>query len=107
MSPVFGVGVNYAVQDAVAAARLLAPPLLGSQSTTPACRLLQRRRQWPVRLMQPLQQSVHTFLSSGNLAALDTMEPWRARAITLGSKLIRPVAARVVGRGFLPESLNK
>ncbi|MFB9166587.1 FAD-dependent oxidoreductase [Arthrobacter psychrochitiniphilus] len=107
MSPVFGVGVNYAVQDAVAAARLLAPPLLAGQSTTPACRLLQRRRQWPVRLMQPLQQSVHTFLSSGNLAALDTMEPWRARAITLGSKLIRPVAARVVGRGFLPESLNK
>ena len=106
MSPVFGVGVNYAVQDAVAAARLLAPPLLAGLPTGQAMRRTQRRREWPVRLMQPLQQQVHRFLSDAGSAGLDAMPQWQARLVTLGSKAARPVLTRLVGRGFLPERLR-
>ncbi|RAN79714.1 hypothetical protein B5P43_13110 [Bacillus sp. SRB_336] len=106
MSPVFGVGVNYAVQDAVAAARLLASPLLTGLPTDEAVRRIQRRREWPVRLMQPLQQQVHKIVSGASAASLDSMPWWQARLSTLGSRAARPVMARLVGRGFLPERLR-
>ncbi|MEV8144527.1 FAD-dependent oxidoreductase [Specibacter sp. NPDC078709] len=104
MSPVFGVGVNYAIQDAVAAARILAPPLLAGASTDAATLQVQRRRQRPVRLMQPLQQRVHKLLATGRQ---DTpLRPWQARLATLAAKAVQPITARVVGRGFLPEKLH-
>lgn len=106
MSPVFGVGVNYAVQDAVAAARLLTPALLSGTSTTEALRRLQRRREWPVRLMQPLQRRVHTMLSGAGIATDVDLPAWQARLATLAAKAAQPVTARVVGRGFLPERLG-
>ncbi|PYI67474.1 monooxygenase [Arthrobacter livingstonensis] len=106
MSPVFGVGVNYAVQDAVAAARFLAPPLLAGGPTDEAMQRLQRRRQWPVRLMQPLQQQVHRILSDAGAARLDSMPQWQARLATLAATAARPFTARLVGRGFLPERLR-
>ncbi|MHA7176448.1 FAD-dependent monooxygenase [Arthrobacter sp. Sr24] len=104
MSPVFGVGVNYAAQDAVAAARLLAPPLLAGSATDAAASQLQRRRHRPVRLMQPLQQRVHSPLA---MEHSDTpLRPWQARLATLAAKAVQPITARVVGRGFLPEKLH-
>lgn len=106
MSPVFGVGVNYAVQDAVAAARLLAPPLLAGHPTEDAMARLQRRREWPVRLMQPLQQRVHRVISGAAAGQLGVMPPWQARAATLASVVARPLMARLVGRGFLPERIR-
>ena len=105
MSPVFGVGVNYAVQDAVAAARLLAPPLLAGASTDSAALQVQRRRQRPVRLMQPLQQRVHQLLAADRQDV--PLRPWQARLATLAAKAVQPVTARVVGRGFLPEKLHE
>lgn len=105
MSPVFGVGVNYAVQDAVAAARLLAPPLLAGLPTANAMRRFQRRREWPVRLMQPLQAQVHKLLAGAG--GVDSMPPWQARLATLASKAARPITARLVGRGFRPERLRR
>lgn len=86
MSPVFGVGVNYAVQDSVAAARFLSPPLLAGGPTGAAMQRLRRRRQWPVRLMQPLQQQVHKFLSGAAAAELDSMPEWQARLATLAAR---------------------
>ncbi len=107
MSPVFGVGVNYAVQDAVAAARLLSPALLSGGDTGDALRRFQRRREWPVRLMQPLQRRVHTMLSSGGITTDVDMAAWQARLATLAAKAAQPVTARVVGRGFLPEKHHR
>ena len=106
MSPVFGVGVNYAVQDAVAAARLLAPALLAGKPTAGALHRIQRRREWPVRLMQPLQQQVHRFLSKPGMAADADLRPWQARLATLAAKAAQPGMARLVGRGILPERLH-
>ncbi|MGO4382969.1 FAD-dependent oxidoreductase [Specibacter sp. RAF43] len=106
MSPVFGVGVNYALQDAVAAARYLAPGLRDGTLTERDVRRVQRRRQWPVRLMQPLQQRVHGLLSTADTAGTAPMSPWQQHAATLAATCARPLLSRLVGRGFLPEKLT-
>lgn len=55
MSPVAGVGINYAVQDAVEAANLLAGPLLERRLRVRHLAAVQRRRDWPTRLIQAFQ----------------------------------------------------
>jgi hypothetical protein len=55
MSPIGGVGINLAVQDAVAAANILGPHLLRGELRTEHLRRLQRRREWPTRATQRLQ----------------------------------------------------
>src|SRR5438876_639722 len=55
MSPVGGVGINLAIQDAIAAANLLAAPLREGRLTTEDWRRVQRRREWPTRITQRLQ----------------------------------------------------
>ena len=55
MSPIGGVGINLAIQDAVAAANLLAGPLREGTVTTDDLREVQRRREFPVRMTQRLQ----------------------------------------------------
>jgi 2-polyprenyl-6-methoxyphenol hydroxylase-like FAD-dependent oxidoreductase len=55
MSPVGGVGINYAVQDAVVAANVLTKPLLERRVTTNQLRAVQRKREWPVRIIQAFQ----------------------------------------------------
>jgi 2-polyprenyl-6-methoxyphenol hydroxylase-like FAD-dependent oxidoreductase len=63
MSPVGGVGINLAVADAVAAARLLAPALRGSGTVSRArLRRVQRRRWWPTALIQGGQRLAHRAL---------------------------------------------
>ncbi|WP_125610361.1 FAD-dependent oxidoreductase [Specibacter cremeus] len=105
MSPVFGVGVNYAVQDAVAAARLLAQPLRMGADTDPLLARIQNRRERPVRLMQPLQLRVHAALDNGLQGTDQPLTPWQKRAVGMALPLLRPVLARLVGRGFRPEKL--
>src|SRR6266700_6255229 len=55
MSPVGGVGINLAIQDAVAAANRLWLPLREGRLTTEDLRSVQRRREWPTRVTQWLQ----------------------------------------------------
>jgi 2-polyprenyl-6-methoxyphenol hydroxylase-like FAD-dependent oxidoreductase len=55
MSPVGGLGINFAIQDAVEAANVLAEPLRRGQVTTRHLATVQRRRAWQVRIMQFLQ----------------------------------------------------
>ncbi len=62
MSPVGGVGINYAIGDAVEAANLLANPLKQRSVTDRHLRAVQRRRQWPTRLVQSLQALDQRYL---------------------------------------------
>lgn len=62
MSPVGGVGINYAIQDAVEAANLLSRPLLYKTLTPRDLQAVQRRREWPTRLVQALQAFDQRFL---------------------------------------------
>ena len=55
MSPIGGVGINLAIQDAVAAANLLAAPLRGGRVTTEDLARVERRRLWPTRITQWIQ----------------------------------------------------
>lgn len=74
MSPVGGVGINYAIQDAVEAANLLTGPLRSGSVRSRDLRAVQRRRQWPTRVVQALQSFDQRYLIQ---AALDAREPYR------------------------------
>src|SRR5690606_33894894 len=68
MSPVGGVGINLAIQDAVAAANLLARPLREGRLRIEDLRRVQERRAWPARITQRAQVAVHRAVLSPVLA---------------------------------------
>jgi 2-polyprenyl-6-methoxyphenol hydroxylase-like FAD-dependent oxidoreductase len=108
MSPVFGVGVNYAIQDAVATANLVTPSLRAGIVTAEALAAVQARRLPPVKRMQGIQLRVHRQLAKpGGGAILPDPMPAPLRWL-LGAAmpLIQFVTARMVGRGFRPEHLD-
>jgi 2-polyprenyl-6-methoxyphenol hydroxylase-like FAD-dependent oxidoreductase len=102
MSPVGGVGINLAVQDAVAAARILAPALRrrGSAHTRELARV-QARRWAPTVITQALQRLAHRRLIGPALAGAAADRAWLARALTLpGARTLVP---RLFGLGVLAE----
>ena len=95
MTPVGGVGINYAVQDAVAAANVLGPRLLQGTPGVADLAQVQRRRELPTRLMQVLQRQMSPFTSDGQpklqpplfprlLMALPPVADLRRRLIAFG-----------------------
>ncbi|MBX3099678.1 MAG: FAD-dependent oxidoreductase [Salinibacterium sp.] len=102
MSPVGGVGVNYAIQDAVALANALPDGVVPSSVLA----AVQARRERPVIRMQRIQRVAHERLKrpvNGGKRAV----PRPARALLrLSQPLVRRVLARVVGLGFLPEHVD-
>jgi 2-polyprenyl-6-methoxyphenol hydroxylase-like FAD-dependent oxidoreductase len=108
MSPAFGVGVNYAIQDAVATANRLAGPLLADTVSERDLVRVQRRRLWPVRRMQPIQLILHRRIAKpGSGISLAVPPPWHIRALLwAGLPLMQLAAARVIGRGFRPERVS-
>ncbi|MGB3021138.1 MAG: FAD-dependent oxidoreductase [Methyloceanibacter sp.] len=106
MSPVGGVGINLAVQDAVAAANILARPLRQGAVSVALLRQVQERRQLPTRLTQALQVFIQKRVISA-LLALRT----KPRAPLVAKLLnrfpwLRRIPARVVGMGFRPEHVE-
>src|SRR6185503_9198209 len=59
MSPVGGVGINLAIQDAVAAANILAAPLARGEDVDPLLHEVQDRRMFPTRVIQGVQRAIH------------------------------------------------
>lgn len=111
MSPAFGVGINYAVQDAVAAARVLGPVLAsaaGPAEIDRAATRVQRRRAWPTAMMQRIQRVVHRTIANGRGIRLLDNPPTRAQrtVMRIGIPIVRPLVARMVGYGFRPERLS-
>ncbi|TQL48002.1 2-polyprenyl-6-methoxyphenol hydroxylase-like FAD-dependent oxidoreductase [Homoserinimonas aerilata] len=108
MSPAFGVGVNYAIQDAVATANLLAGPLAEGRVTLQQLTAIQVRRMRAVVRMQRLQMRLHEVIAKpGGGAFLPNPMTWWQRAIAaVVLPLLRRIAARVVGRGFTPERID-
>jgi len=109
MSPAFGVGINYAIQDAVAAARVLVPALRTGDGAAvdDACAAVQKRRALPTALMQRIQRGVHRTLATGRgVRLVDNPPNARQRAVMrLTIPIARPLLARLVGYGFRPERL--
>ena len=104
MSPAGGVGVNLAIQDAVATANLLAEPLRQGQVTEDDLRRVQQRRELPVRVIQALQVFIHRrmFGQPGHSPLFQM--PWpAAKLLKLFAPLLRRVAARLIGIGIRAE----
>jgi 2-polyprenyl-6-methoxyphenol hydroxylase-like FAD-dependent oxidoreductase len=102
MSPVGGVGVNYAIQDAVALANATVTALRAGSLPRQTLAAVQRRRERPVERMQRIQRFAHERISrplSGRPAI-----PRAVRAgLAVAQPIVRRAAARLIGRGFLPE----
>jgi 2-polyprenyl-6-methoxyphenol hydroxylase-like FAD-dependent oxidoreductase len=106
MSPVGGVGINLAIQDAVAAANILAGPLSHGRPTDADLAAVQKRRLGPVRAMQAIQVFVQNRVLT---AALNSDKPLEVPLIAkLFDKIawLRRIPARVVGLGFRLEHVR-
>ncbi|MFD0366282.1 FAD-dependent oxidoreductase [Nocardia sp. GCM10030253] len=102
MSPAGGVGINLAVQDAVAAARILAPTLTaGRRPTVAELREIQRRRQFPMRVVQFAQLRLLSDLYP-NAGRPGTDKPLLVRLLRRVPGLPH-VVARIIGLGIRPE----
>jgi 2-polyprenyl-6-methoxyphenol hydroxylase-like FAD-dependent oxidoreductase len=107
MSPVGGVGINLAIQDALAAGRIVGPKLASGTLTRATLRRVQLRRWAPTALTQALQRAAHhvlqTRLSTGGTEqAAATSLPLPARLLRR-FPLLRAIPAYLVGLGVLPE----
>jgi 2-polyprenyl-6-methoxyphenol hydroxylase-like FAD-dependent oxidoreductase len=102
MSPAGGVGINLAIQDAVAAANLLAGPLLGRRVDEAVLARVQKRRELPARVTQFFQVGAHKALSYvfRHPGALEP--PWQFR-LAVSVPGIQHVTGRLVGMGMRPE----
>jgi len=107
MSPVGGVGINLAIQDAVAAANILAGPLLQGTVGDSQLREVQERREFPTRMTQRLQVFAHRRVIRPTLS-----NEKEIRQLPLPLRLLnrfpvlRRIPARVVGWGFRPEHVR-
>ena len=106
MSPIGGVGINLAIQDAVAAANILAARLRAGAVGIDALREVQTRREFPTRMTQGLQIFIQNRFISPVLGSherrplpglLKQMRRW---------PILRRIPARVIGMGFRPEHVQ-
>ena len=106
MSPIGGVGINLAVQDAVAAANILATPLSEKKVTTDVLQTVQRRRQLPTRIIQSGQVFLQNRVISRVLGSKQrTPLPLLFRLLRRWP-FLRRIPARLIGVGFRPEHVR-
>jgi 2-polyprenyl-6-methoxyphenol hydroxylase-like FAD-dependent oxidoreductase len=106
MSPVGGVGVNLAVQDAIAAANILAAPLRENRLTTSHLEQVQRRRTLPMKVIQKMQTVVQERMIDKVLDPTKPVAaPWIMRLFNT-FPLLRRIPARIVGIGVRPEHVR-
>jgi 2-polyprenyl-6-methoxyphenol hydroxylase-like FAD-dependent oxidoreductase len=107
MSPVGGVGINLAIQDAVAAANRLAVPLREGRVTLDDLLAVQKRREWPTKVTQRVQVALHEQLLSPVLARTEGGQRMpSAMRLLQRLPLLRRLPARVVGIGVRPERVR-
>jgi 2-polyprenyl-6-methoxyphenol hydroxylase-like FAD-dependent oxidoreductase len=99
MSPVGGVGINYAVQDAVVAANVLTRPLLAGQVRVEDLAAVQRQREWPTRVIQAIQSAVQQRVIASALQAQGPQTiPWFVR-LFFRIPGLRDIPARILAFG--------
>jgi len=106
MSPVGGVGINLAVQDAVAAANILATPLREGRLTSDHLQRVQRRRSLPTRLTQRFQLLVQNRVITQLLGRAEPLAPPRAVRLLARCPALRRLPARLIGIGVRPEHVR-
>jgi len=106
MSPVGGVGVNLAVQDAVAAANILAEPLRANAVTSEHLAAVQTRRTLPMKVIQRMQVIVQNKLLSPALSGAERPKPPFVMRLLKWFPLLRRIPARIIGIGVRPEHIG-
>jgi 2-polyprenyl-6-methoxyphenol hydroxylase-like FAD-dependent oxidoreductase len=107
MSPVGGVGINLAIQDAVAAANLLWEPLRAGRPTVAHLRRVQARRQWPTRVTQGLQVLVQRRIITQALQGGQArLTPPLAIRLLARYPFLQRLPARMVGVGIRAEHVR-
>ena len=106
MSPIGGVGINLAVQDAVAAANILAEPLRAGTVTREHLAAVQKRRAFPMRVIQRMQVIVQNGLLSPALASSARPKPPFVMRLIRWFPVLRRIPARIIGVGVRPEHIR-
>ena len=105
MSPAGGVGINLAIQDAVAMANLLAEKLRNGPVSADDLRQVQLRREWPTRLIQRMQVFVHQRVVTGRASGNEESLPFIVRLLKW-FPILRQLPARFIGIGPRPEHFH-
>ena len=106
MSPIGGVGINLAIQDAVAAANILAEPLAGGSIATEHLDAVQRRRSFPTKATQRMQVLVQERILDRVIGSDKPISaPFAARLFNY-IPFLRRIPARLIGMGFRPEHVR-
>jgi 2-polyprenyl-6-methoxyphenol hydroxylase-like FAD-dependent oxidoreductase len=106
MSPVGGVGINLALQDAVAAANLLAAPLAEGRMTVEDLAGVQRRRELPTRITQWLQVQAQKRVIAPVLGGTAPSRTPLALRLLRRFAVLRRIPARLIGVGVRPEHVK-
>jgi len=107
MSPVGGVGINLAIQDAVAAANILAKALRDGPPSLDRLRQVQKRRELPTRITQRLQVFVQRRVIAPVLGEPGLVKPPLVVRLLATVPLLRRIPARLIGLGVRPEHVDK
>jgi len=106
MSPIGGVGINIAVQDAVAAANRLAAPLKAGTTTSGHLQAIQARRDFPARMTQKIQLSMQNRIIGPALQSTrDPKPPWLFKWFD-AFPILRRIPARLLALGIQPEHVQ-
>jgi 2-polyprenyl-6-methoxyphenol hydroxylase-like FAD-dependent oxidoreductase len=105
MSPAGGVGINLALQDAVATANLLAAKLKYGPVSLSEMEQVQKRREWPTRLIQAMQAFIHRNVVTGRESKSTDALPFLIRLLQWFPAL-QSLPARFVGIGPRPEHIR-
>jgi 2-polyprenyl-6-methoxyphenol hydroxylase-like FAD-dependent oxidoreductase len=106
MSPIGGVGINLAIQDAVATANLLGQALRQGKPSPSELQAVQKRRKFPTRGTQGLQVAVQNNVIKKVLSSQKSLQlPWLLKLLRRWP-ILRRIPARLVGVGFRPEHVR-
>jgi 2-polyprenyl-6-methoxyphenol hydroxylase-like FAD-dependent oxidoreductase len=106
MSPVGGVGINFAIQDAVATAILLAPKLLNGTLGVADLKAVQDRRERPAKMIQRVQVFVHKHFLERVFDSATIIPPPLLLNMTERFSMLRRLPARMLGMGFRPKHIK-
>ena len=106
MSPIGGVGINIAVQDAVAAANRLAAPLKAGTTSSGHLQAIQARRDFPARMTQKIQLTMQNRIIGPALQSTrDPQPPWLFKWFD-AFPILRRIPARLLALGIQPEHVQ-
>lgn len=106
MSPVGGVGINYAIQDAIAAANVLTEPLLNGMVSDDDLHAVQLRRERPVRFIQSIQSIIQKRIIAGALKGDKPFRPPLPVRFMTRFAFFRNMMARIMAYGLDPQKIE-